>query len=68
MTHHDHDVSGDLLSVILGWLTAFFGQMALFGVEMLKAALLGGVGALAGLLVRHYWKKYFEKNKSNQDK
>jgi len=58
MTHHDHDVSGDLLSVILGWLTAFFGQMALFG----------GVGALAGLLVRHYWKKYFEKNKSNQDK
>jgi hypothetical protein len=35
--------------------------MALFGIDMLKAAILGGVGALAGLIVRHFWKKYFVK-------
>jgi uncharacterized membrane protein YeaQ/YmgE (transglycosylase-associated protein family) len=60
MTHHT-DTTGDLLSVMLGWVTAFFGQMALFGIDMLKAAILGGVGALAGLIVRHLWKKYFTK-------
>lgn len=60
MTHHT-DATGDLLSVMLGWTTAFFGQMALFGIDMLKAAILGGVGAFAGLIVRHFWKKYFTK-------
>ena len=62
MQHHT-DTSGDLLSVMLGWATAFFGQIALFGLDMLKAAILGGVGAFAGLIVRHFWKKYFSKTK-----
>jgi len=60
MQHHT-DTTGDLLSVMLGWATAFFGQIALFGLDMIKAGILGGVGALAGLIVRHFWKKYFNK-------
>jgi hypothetical protein len=60
MQHHT-DTTGDLLSVMLGWATAFFGQIALFGLDMLKAGILGAVGALAGLIVRHFWKKYFNK-------
>jgi hypothetical protein len=60
MQHHT-DTTGDLLSVMLGWATAFFGQIALFGLDMIKAGILGAVGALAGLIVRHFWKKYFNK-------
>lgn len=65
MTPHT-DTGGDLLSVMLGWLTAFFGQIALFGIDLIKAALLGAVGALAGLIVRHFWKKHFERKNKNK--
>ena len=61
--HHHTDTNGDILSVMLGWATAFFGQIALFGLDMIKAAILGAVGAFAGLIVRHFWKKYFTKIK-----
>ena len=45
------------------FLGSFFGQIALFGLDILKAGILGGVGAFAGLIVRHFWKKYFSKIK-----
>jgi hypothetical protein len=53
--------SDDLLTVIISYTASFFGQLALFGVEVLKAAILGFVGAGAGLFAKYLYNKYIRK-------
>lgn len=60
MTPH-HNYNDDIVTLVIGYTTSFLGQMALFGVEMLKAAILGFVGASAGLLAKFLYQRWFKK-------
>lgn len=61
MTDHPH--ADDVITLVISYGVSFLGQLALFGVEMLKAAILGFIGAAAGLLCKHLYNKYIRKNK-----
>lgn len=62
MTPHT-STEDNLLAAIFGWIGSFIGQIAMFGVEMAKAAVLGFVGAAAGIFARYLYKKYIDNGK-----
>lgn len=64
MIHNSHNAEEGTLVAVIGWTSSFAGQVLLFGVELMKAAALGFVGAAAGMLARYLWKKYFPLNKN----
>lgn len=58
---HSHDTEGGVLIAIIGYASSFFGNIWAFGLEVSKAAILGFVGASAGLLARWLYYKYILK-------
>jgi len=59
MSHPQH--GDDFITLVIGYAASFFGQLVLFGGEVLKAAILGFVGAAAGLYCKHLYSKYIKK-------
>lgn len=58
MEHHNND---NLALAILSYGVSFWGQIAIFGLEVLKAAILGFIGAAAGLSAKWLYNKYIRK-------
>lgn len=59
------DLKGNIIMAVLGASGAFWGSLFMYGEKIFTAALLGFVGAAAGIVCRviynKYFKKYFEK-------
>ena len=62
MTLHNHNFDdNDILSILMGYTVSFIGQVALFGVEVLKAAILGLIGGAAAYTGKWFIEKYLKR-------
>lgn len=65
----NHNFDGnDLLAVTVSYITSVWGQVALFGVDLIKAALLGLVGGAATFFIKRILDKHFPSDKSSQNR
>lgn len=63
MTINNHNFDdNDLINVLMGYTVSFVGQIALFGVEVVKAAILGLVGGAAAYFGKFLIEKYVKRN------
>lgn len=60
ITNNHH--SDDLLTIVIGWVSASVGNIFLFGMEMFKAFVLGIMGALGAILVKWFYNKFIRKH------
>lgn len=61
------DHSKDLWDAIIGYATASSG-LIMFGTDLLRALLLGVVGAIGGLFTKWFYYKYIRKDGNNNKK
>lgn len=62
MEHHDtNSAEGSILIAVIGWITAFWTDLAWFAAEAGKAAVFGFLGAAGAILAKAAYKKWFKK-------
>lgn len=55
------DLKGNIIMAIIGGAGAFWGSILMYGERVLMAAILGFVGAAAGITCRLVYQKWFKK-------
>ncbi len=63
-THFEpqEDLKTTIIMAVLGWSGTFWGYVLAFGADVIKAAILGFVGATFGIVAKIVYQKYFEKH------